>query len=945
MVYDRQQPAVLLPRLPMTTTFQTLAFPDEWRERIAGLHAANYPDRMLSPTRRIPIRRLNALLRVAAPDLISAATYTSVRDGDPWLYAKTACPPPVLRSLLNAWLYDLARKDIARPLVVPTIKALDAAELEWRPEKVDLLECTTSDGGTAVPKARLYTLLPDAIAWQIAQHSARRPYTHEGGQLRFRQVAANPSADGAELVSWPPLTYQTKGKNPSSWLYSAYLRIALRTVPFDPRPRLHVNVGVRRWTTNAVRPKGRNAASVYLLSANPFAAGASVPDKFAVARVQWNPKIDALSWVNSGPEQMLSRLNIIAELPDAAELGRQSDLWLPERDGVTAAVVHHTTMRGSHEVGTGIMPAERRRLLAWVEGVVAPQFELAGPLHKVPGIKRAGNTFTKLTSIPRSNSAKLPEADYEAKLAQARVTRRAETAANARLRRQRLAEVTGAQGLTVALLDQPSRTMRNLLLDTVEELLDLPPRTAADADTWTWNVDGFTLTVRARLLSDLGGPLGGGGTPRKGAQHDAAVTARRSGVAAALTAWGREQGGAADAALVVLDGRDAFWRRTTDPKFAIRLGCADAGAVSQFISPEKDAEDATVGHRAEAAWLDLFRQVGMRFVPEARGLDIPDGLNQIAFWIVKRRKDDTNTRKLFIPVAVLIRPGNPCVMGRAKGMTGWVPYPQLLKHLAGYHDLDMPRTEQEQTVAVAAFVRSTLSALRPDETLVVVDAQNIRNRLPSLQNTHLEAERIQFADGVSQPVATFGERMRLVRVSGNDRMETPQAWAAQPDSTGISAGLWYDAQHLDLENTRVFYSTVEKPVTHNKIGVELAKLTPHHTKTEPKPDASDEQEVKERDHFNPGSAAWNPELVQFTVVAKPDDETSLLWAAFLHQQRSCSDDYTSALGVPLILHLATLTTRYALPTEDDEAEDGPQAPEDADVAAEADDEDDLGLEL
>ncbi|MEW2329420.1 DUF3962 domain-containing protein [Micromonospora chersina] len=939
MAYDRQQPAVFLPQRAMSNPLRTLAFPDEWRERIARLDAANYPNRTLSTARRVRIRPLNALLRVAVPDLISTATHTSLRDGAPWLYATKDCPVPVLRTLLNAWLYDLAWKETAKPLVVPTITALDVAELHWQPELVDLLECKTSDGGTAVPAPRLYTLLPDVIAGQIAQHSDRYPYTHEGVQLRFRQVAANPSADGAELMSWPPLIYQTGRKNPRTWRYSAVLRIALRTVPFDPRPRLHIDVGVRRWTSTTVHPKGRNTAAVYLLPKNPFAAGVSVPDKFAVAALRWNPKTGKLMWSHSGPGQMLSRINVIEQLPDAEQLGQQSDFWLPERDGLAAAVAYHTTMRGpSHEVGAGIMPAERRRLLLWLADILKPHFALAEPLHRVPGIRPPATTFADLPSIPKNNKAKLPTAEFAAQQEQARARRQLRIADNARIRRQRLAEVTDGKGLTVALLDQESATMRDQLIDVVEKLLDLPRRNVTSADSWTWTVDGFTLTVGARPLSGLGGPLGAGKKVSQGSQHDAAVKQRRAEVANVMTTWAR--GAAApDAALVVLEGRDSFGQRTTDPKFAIRMGCADAGAVSQFIRPEDGTEDDTLEHRAEAAWLDLFRQIGMRFVPETRGLAVRDDLNQIAFWIVKRRKDDTNTRRLFIPVAVLIRPGNASIMGRASGMPNWVPYPQLLKHLAGHDDRDMPTTEGEQAAVLAGFIRSTLGAFRPTETLVVVDTHNIRYRLPTFQNTNLVAERIQFADGVSQWVKTFGRRLRLVRIGGHERMETPQGWAAGTDNAGIASGLWYDAQHIGLDDARVFYSTVEKPVTHTKVGVQLAKLTPHHTKTEPKPGVAGEEEVKEKDHFRPGASAWNPELLQFTVVAKPEDEKGHTWAAFLHQQRFCSDDYNAALSRPLILHLAKLTTRYALPSDSDEETDDndgevAEATGEANVAAE-----------
>jgi hypothetical protein len=51
-----------------------------------------------------------------------------------------------------------------------------------------------------------------------------------------------------------------------------------------------------------------------------------------------------------------------------------------------------------------------------------------------------------------------------------------------------------------------------------------------------------------------------------------------------------------------------------------------------------------------------------------------------------------------------------------------------------------------------------------------------------------------------------------------------------------------------------------------------------------------------------------------------------IWAMYLHQQRF-SDDYRDGLGLPLIMHLAELTSDYALPHEEADKADPAEDPE------------------
>jgi pPIWI_RE module N-terminal domain/RNaseH domain of pPIWI_RE/MID domain of pPIWI_RE len=924
MRYDSIQPAAFVAVAPLRLPLHMLAFPMAWRQPILDLYTAGWREGSRERAKQVPIRRLNALLRAAAPDLVSTAKRASLDEAIPWLYSTSQFPLPLLRTFINAWLHDLPTGEDGKALILPTINKLDPAALRWQHGTVDVLAHAISDGGTAIPERHLYALLPDVVAGRIAQHAVQHPYEHCGRTVGFRQIAVNPDADCAELMSWPPLEHVERRRGTvRSWYYSATIHVALRTVPFDPIPRVHVNTGIRRWLTSEVRPKGRNSVSVYLLSTSPLVADAPAPSKFAVAQLQWDPTSGDMTWRHGGPGGMLSLVHAIERLPEADLLGRKPEFWLFGHKGVTAAVVYHTTMRGpTHQVGAGLMPAERSRLTTWIAEALAPTFQLAPPLSRITGVTKPARTLQPLPSIPKSKAGltEAEQAALQARQEHARHEKGRISAANGRERRARLAATVPDRRMTTFLLFQEPRAgMRDRLLNTLERLLDLPPRETANDNHWTWHVDDFTLTVHARPLGALGAPLGAATRPRKGAEHDAAVAERRSDVAAAMKALSGQAGDTAQLVLIELDRLKEFNVRTTDPKFAIRMGCADANMVSQFIRPDDNDADGN-DHRAEAAWQDAFRQLGMRFIPQSPDVPVPDGLNQLAFWIVKRRDDDTNTHPLFVPIAILIRPKQAHIMGKAEGMSGWMPYPELLKHLAGYSYRSTPSTEDEQKARLAAFVRTTLHAFRGTPTLIVTHAHNLRYRLPTVQNAHLAPQRVQFGDQPAQRLAFHGKQLRLVRVSGNDRMETPQAWGFHGEKAGIGAGLWQE-QDTTAEVERVFYSTVEKPPSHTGVSVELAKLTPHYTENKKRSDtAPSDTPTTTRDHYDPSTTAWNPELLQFIVAATADGDDPATWAAFLHHQRFCFDDYRSALGLPLILHLAELANQYAIPSDDPDDE-------------------------
>jgi hypothetical protein len=562
--------------------------------------------------------------------------------------------------------------------------------------------------------------------------------------------------------------------------------------------------------------------------------------------------------------------------------------------------------------------------MRWVAEALAPDFEPAPAMARPRGMKPSPKALLqKHASVPKKDTT-------QKQIDEAHVQNAEIDNANAELRRQYLARAVGGDHVLSCHLLHQTAEVRDALIDAAVRSLALDGNNVPCPDgTLAWRTPELEVRIHIRDLKEHGGPLGGAIPPRRGKEMQEAISQRRR----AVTAFLHDMGEDSQLVLVELEGKEKFKRRTTDPKFAIRLGCADAGRVSQFITPDRDEDGdeaegeeqaSSLKHRADSAWADGLRQVGMSLVPQhtLKSDVIPDTLNQVAFWIVRRTIDSPTMNSQFTPIAILMRPGQDQIMGRMPGMGTWVPYPELLKQLAGQVRGPEPRSAKTQAAETARFIRQALSSLQREPTVVLAHAQNARSRWEWLKNGQLIVDKIKLGDYPAQNLALSGKGLRLIRVRDGEREETPEWWA--PDEhghAGYSKGLWAPAGAGD--DNRVFYGTAEKGGTHKDALRDDTKLTPHIN------------DKSGKEVTNAGKNAWNPTLLEIIVAGCTPQDEPAEWAMYVHQQRF-PDDYRDGLKLPLILHLAELATEYALPHEFTDLidEDEDATPDEADGAAE-----------
>ncbi|WP_340556988.1 pPIWI_RE module domain-containing protein [Streptomyces sp. GSL17-111] len=959
---------------PWTASYHALPFPEHWHEGLLALcNVGRDEERRL---RTVPTRRLDGVLQTLAPDLIVRPRSRpplgerTTPPQDAWLYVPSEAPPPLpapaLSRLLDAWLPTLGPRDGGfghkfRRLMLATSAELKKSLPTWHAVgEVKLLVTPASDGGTAVPEGRQFQLATDALARRIL---ALDPYEFDGGTLRFRAVPRGPRDQGAELMS-QPLCRTVKRRE---WWFSVVLNISLHTVPFDPQPRLHLHWSVRRWATHPRRDTGRldlpftQATSVHLRPNIPWLPGAPTSDRYAVARLVRDHRSGSFTWMHNDPAGILRALTLGDRFPAVDALLSDPVTWIDEGGpGVRAAVTHSNRMSATHEIGRGFMPHQRSQLTAWAEQALPEGVRRAPDL--VRAARGAGAPANRRPK-PKGDEAKQREGERTAH--QRRAALAAVRSADGRrpevefrllwqtheLRHQAVAAFADVLGLP----ERPQASNRSGLTDQTFD--EARPGSSVDLE---WHTP--ELLLRLRCL-----PLNGGLGERlelddsirgKGARIAEAITTRRRDVCTRL----KEDGAAPEQpalALVEIAHRSAFRASGTDPKFALRLGCADAGVLTQFAATptaERGARnEGSLEHRVRNAWLDGIRQLGVRVLPEhTRTEALPDDLRYAALWMVKRRKDGPTRLPLHQPVAVLMTPlpgaaGLARIQGWDDERGDWVPYPDFLLGLVkkaevsadAFHEptprLPGPRSGEgsesspvhvtspawrgnleEQRRRTARFLQRLLHSLRGRPTVLITHAQNSRLHWPWLQDGRVIRDLLK--DGHA-PARRIDEQLRLVRVRGGSGRETAQWWgvAEGPDqASGQPAGFWSLPVQEGCRRTlgeRVFYSATSRP------------------QTQPVSPSLDRLAIRVNAQGTPtsqaGTDACNPALTEITVLAcHPDDNSEdrqddpLDFALAMHQLRQ-APDYPDALSLPLPLHLAGQAQAYVLPMA--EAEESEEA--------------------
>lgn len=856
------EPADGLSELPLN--FQMLPFPKSWKSLFGDLQREVAPNRDGYAT--VPIWSLNSALRALAPDLVTINKWAAGYKAEHWLLAQRPVCTDALFLIARAWM-DAEFQQAATASHDRVLNAIQADDLMWQDEVIDITSAGTLSNGTVDPHPLTYNMLPNHLAWCI--ETSPTSIKLGGETLTLRRMALEPGTSGAELVSWPPHEGR-KGNRPG--LFSYFFRFTVQTIAFNHRPVVYLHIGIRRWITE---PTGiPSGTSVVIETRVPWLKHIDAATSLTGTSVNCLPKSQDFRLVYRDKlSEILDALQV-NKLPDLNEMKDDPERWIRRENGISAAFVFSERLKNRHAVGAGVSADERRKLVEQIAPILAAcGFVLRGPLT---------------SAFQRSVAVSNP---FFASTSQQRKTETEEEFTD-RKRVERVGRLTAAasDAIHLEVLYQSSSVLSSLK-KTLAECIGEPHEQGET--TWEWNLNEVTLSLTWRELGGLGRNLDLPHARSNPAGRIAAAYLDRIDEFKQCLPQSKSPRGT----IVELAGEDVFKSTPDqDPKDAIRLALAATGRVSQFITPAEGMELLSgPDHRARASWYDLFRQLGVGLkLPSTDMFGLPPGIRVVGVWLVKRTKRNSSTKTTgFLPVAVYWDSRDDMVYALINGINKPLTYPEALIAV-GTGDAAWLNEEAD----AVHFVRSLLDEMKGGgDTLVICDKHNLGPAWKWLNNNRIQKDAIAFGSERPVPASSF-PGIRILRIrSESSNFETPEWYREKERDTKFAKGLW-------CVSDRVFGSTYGKPTQ--------AKMASHYTsKLAPWMNSNREKTFDPRPQDN----LPNPGFYEFTVACLQNGDDPASWAALAHVHRDAAVHFSAAIARPYPLLLAERIEEYAIPFE------------------------------
>lgn len=833
--------------------FYTLSFPPQWKTQLMNLYSKYHKNNY-----QLPVKSLNKTLRALVPDLISivsnAGKIRKTNDPVTWLYSSIPIDREVLRVILDAWVRTEFTK-VPEDELQTVCQELSLEELNWQKRILNLAEWEQEPNGTARLTGDLYTVLPDFFANLLSKPGVtlcRGPEI-----LRFRRCPLAPDKTGAELVSWPP--QETENKS----LWSVVIKLSVQTVPFQSFPAIHCDLGVRRWVTKT-KSAGSGESSVALLTEVSWLKGLHQSNSFQIAPVKWQKNGDyfQLVWADRLAE-ILDKLQFQHPFPKAQDINISPETSLNLEGTPNAALIYNTRMKKKHEVGAGLWPGDRQPFAEQIREIFTPTLN-----------------FCELSERVQEYRPKKPSNPFFEK---------ADKSGEVHARRWKLLSQSIDSQLTIEIRYQSS-TIRDALIDAVCEHFDV---SAKDLETPLKRGE-MTLTVKKSLLGAIG----------TGLELDSEIKNFKERLHKAISKRIQEVGTvmikppqpAIIAALVELAGPGGF-HENKDPKNALRLGFAAVNRITQFITPETE-NSSNLPHRARAALLDLFRQLGLQVEKRKSPLQgFPEPLNYLGLWIIKQEvKTRTHRTKLDLPVLVFMSSNRAEIKAAAPGI-GWLPYPEVLLKVAQGKVKGYSYQNRSHIMMFAKEKIEEIIGVGTGDTLLLCDAKNIRSIWKWAANNNIQVDKLVFTEETPRNIREF-PGLRVVRIRGGD--ETPQWYSQKDEEIGFSEGIF---KIPGIE--RIFASVYGKPKQQRNYSHYRSKITESTSRSKQGKDSPYQA--------SPQDSAWNPVFYELTAACMQPGDEPWQWAAVTHELRNFAIHYDEPTALPLPLHLAKQIEEYCLP--------------------------------
>jgi hypothetical protein len=891
-----------------TQTYYVMKFPARLQEYIKTLQSKLYKS---DEPRNPPTKSLYQALHLI-PGLIYIGKINEQNSDDFWLYSFEALQEDNLYIILKEWLQtEFSKKFKGNEKItfeeeLEEIFNLLEGTLVWEKRTINYPKTfKIHANNTANISSNDYILLPYIVGNQLSQNDCIFHVKDE--QLKFYRTVSSYKRGNMQLISWPPLRKEYKKHN---YYYSIVLNLGLILIPGQTYPQLHISPSIRRWISSKSQLSRHHDTTAYIFGKNNWVKRTTENLKqtyrevFLSCKMTWDGKEKMGKW-DENLGELLKQLNIL-HLPASHILNHPAkvieECTYENKIQPMVAMTYKDGMPSNHYVAKKFSTDDTIDLFQQICQVLSSDWE---PIqyNRIDIPRKYTPKIANFWDLPLP----LPNTDYQLEFDGQ--LNKLETDDNLfkqqNIIRQAIARCIKDKHLTIWLWYIEEENLKERL-KAIRYCFGLPidclEMDVNESYQYCFTEEGLTICVVCQEVGAFAEPLEI--DPKDNISKKQDTIYRRT---QEIVDWAKINKHKMPGKTVVwfeLYDKE-HWTNTNDPKLAIRLGFAQAGMVSQFITPTEEKSkiaDDNYQYKSIKCIGDLLRALGITLenpplVLQQINSDHPITItNQVGLYLIRRTSKTTGDgNNLLIPVMVRKDEFNQITAifppNNSNDQLDWQPYHQALVNInnkgKGYKNNDKDKGQ------IRNWIKTILQKkeLRNKNTILYCDSENSRKVWKWLRDININQEGLSFADGDEQNFQKFpGLRLVRVRLKGNN--ETPEWFAKEKDKkSGHVTGLFQHPEKLP-----VFYSLPNKPPTMSKYLNNFSRIkTPN----------------KEWQHS---------QIVEFTIGYHQENDNLESLAMIAHNSRKGILQYGDSLKVPQILHYAKLMKEYVLMLNSEDTE-------------------------
>ncbi|MFW5891627.1 MAG: pPIWI_RE module domain-containing protein, partial [bacterium] len=539
-----------------TINYYTISFPKKWDNKLNTIY---YRHEKNIDRKNIPIKVLNEILAARYPEIIS---YNSGKNKiDNWLISKKKINlEELFYNYISTWILKVFSKKVAEKELINVINSFKKDDLEWREKKINLLNNDVNSNGTYNPGFEYYKLIPDYFIDRLKN----KTFKINGRNFEFKKA-------GAELFSWPPEKVDFKQHEE---FFSFSLKIEPKTLPHFDEPVIQINPSFKRWVSLPVKNgKGKSNLKWYSNATVYFKANKFDNKRSDLIKTEFVNRRTHHEWTNYHMD-ILRELDFDNKIPKLEDLIKNPVAFLKD-DKNTAAISLSTNFNNFsyYFLKSGLTTSDNQEF-----------FEET--LKFLPELKNSNEDLT----LENFNLQKKKSGDLYA------IRKNREKSKRRKLIKDQLGSPLRFE------IIYENEDMKERLLAEIKNILGIEQnKTGKNYITSELEVEIITRK-EGKIISAL---------EHKDYENNSYKKAFNKRITEIKSRFDKKD--IITLSLVELrnvGGKKGF-KKSKDPKKAIRKGLAQRNRLSQFITPLKDNEKkSTQESRVKSAVWDLLRQSG-----------------------------------------------------------------------------------------------------------------------------------------------------------------------------------------------------------------------------------------------------------------------------------------------------------------------------------------------